>query len=176
MTAPRYYCPPGVARPAHIRALAPGALSPGAGPDGAGGLMFGGPYDPEERDQYHQAADGWWVRLTGVTPRDLLRTTAVPGFDLDGWVVPHILTGDISEIGYWSDVGYVVPPTVAPLVDALRTELDHTGPVLPRHAKLAGDLLAFNYHVSLFELGRLEVLTNARVWRTLQLASGVTHG
>ncbi len=174
MSPPLYYCPPGVERPAHIRALAPNQLVAGAGPDQGGGVTYGGAYEPQEN--YHQAPSGWWCCLTGVGPRDLLRANAVPGFAIAGWMIPQVLRPDgqgTAAVGFWTDAGFRVPAHLEPVVHALRALLDYTGPIAEEHARLAADLLAVNYHVTLFELGHLAVLTNAFSWAVLSAASGI---
>lgn len=175
MAAPRYYCPPGVDRPAHIAAVAPNALVDGAGPLGLGGCTYGGAWEGPPR-AWHAAPGGWWVSLDDVAPRDLLRTDARSGHLVDGWVVPAIVGVDGCALhGYWTAEGFRLPEGDVELVERLRGVLDLSGPITitAELAQLAVAVLARNYRVTLVELGILRVATPSWVWRSLKAACGV---
>lgn len=180
MSAPGYVIPSGIPRPAHIRFLGGSGLVAGAGPDGCDGLAYGRTYHREEAHLYQKAAGAWYVCLDGVTPRDLLRTNSLHStFAVGGWMVPHILRDAESVapvIGYWTAAGFQVPAGLAPLIDGLRAAVDYVGPIALEHARLAADVLALNYHVSMDELGMMGALTNAAVWRIIEAAVGIPPG
>lgn len=103
---PRWYCPVGVERPAHVPYPGGIALLPGVGPDVAadgegGGTIYGGPFEPGEPGWTVTDA-GWWVNLDGVAPQQLvrlethpriLRWATVQGEHPDHWWrVPVLLT------------------------------------------------------------------------------------
>jgi hypothetical protein len=75
----RWYCPPGVAKPAH--AIIPGACQclPTGGPPGAvpGGMCYGGAVEPEDTGwQKHPA--GHWFTYEDASPALLIRLDANP--------------------------------------------------------------------------------------------------
>lgn len=157
--------------PAHIRTKAPNRIADGKGPAKAGGWTWGGTY--HEQDLWHETAAGWWVTLEGVTPKDLLRVNAVPGFGVRGWLVPQVLRGEVCIIGHWTDQGFQVPDAVAPVVEALRSMLDETSFTTERHMRTAVAGLAINYHVTIHELGILEMLTHEAVREILMAMAGI---
>lgn len=175
MTAPSYFCQEGIPRPHHIKHTVPLPLLPGKGPEGLSGVMYGRPYDPS--DVYAQTGAGWWMCLDGVLARDLVRTNCLPGKIVGNWLVPQLLDldGTTATCGYWGPSGYIVPDVYAPIVDALRSLIDEAPGLTctAQQASLAADILALNYHVSLFELGYWASLTPTAVWAILQAAVGV---
>lgn len=180
MTAPGYICPPGIPCPTHVRHPAPTVILDGAGPDGVGGMSYGRTYHRDAAPLYHKTSAGWYVCLHGTSPRDLLRTASLPSLHaVAGWQVPHILRDAESlqpMVGYWTGEGFHVPGHLAPIVDRLREVVDYAGPVEHAHARLAADLLALNYHVSIYELGLIGALTNPDVWRIIEASVGIRPG
>jgi hypothetical protein len=166
---PSYYCPAGVARPAHIKQRAPARQ---IGPDEAEGMIYGRPYDPSE--VWTKTDAGWWVCLDGVEPRDMMRVNAMPGITVGQWVVPHLMRLDLTPaIGHFGPSGLVVPRNIAPIIERLRA-VSCTGRVEFAHAQLAADILALNYHVSLHEIGLSEWMPMHRVWEFIDAATGCT--
>jgi hypothetical protein len=138
MKPARWYCPPGVAKPAH--AVVPGQLPllPHAGPSGAppGGIVYGGVFeDCEPGWQSHPA--GHWFHLAEAIPAQLIRLDthprlvtwrevagAIPGHL---WRVPALLepvrddrTGNIelfisSLDRTWNGTGWDTPLALADL-------------------------------------------------------------
>lgn len=113
----RYYCPPGVPKPAHRDDLPPGGaeLLPGKGPDVAagdggagGGTVYGGSYSQGEPGWVKTAA-GWWVHLGTTLPQQLMRAAPnprvvrwviVPGAQPEHrWRVPVLLSQQGGEDG-----------------------------------------------------------------------------
>ena len=156
---PLYYCPPGIERPAHISDTAPVNTSLSGSPDGAPGLCYGGSYEPGD---WVQSPAGWWYLLRCQAEqlgRYTLRTDAVPGFPVRGWIVPRILDRNgCAAVGYYGATGWQVPEHLAGIVERMRAILDDKGSVQERHASLAFDLLAINHHISMIELERIQLL------------------
>lgn len=164
---PVYYCPPGIARPGHIRMRAPARQ---IGPDGAEGMTYGRPYDPAEG--WRQTDAGWWMCLDGVEPRDLMRVNAMHGMQVGPWIVPHLMRLDGTAVsGHFGPSGLIVPRHIAPIIERLRA-VSCSGKVEWEHAQLAADILALNYHVSLHEIGPKEWLPVGQVWAILDAAVG----
>lgn len=109
------------------------------------------------------------------TSRDLLRTTALPdGFDFLGWHVPRLLNPEGAPlVGYFDEAGFQIPEPYRSVVERLQALWDYQGPVLAEHARLAADLLALNFHVSLSELALLKMTTPAAVWGFIQCGGGL---
>lgn len=106
----RWYCPPGVAKPAH--AIIPGACQcmPTGGPPGAvpGGMCYGGAVEPEDTGwQQHPA--GHWFTYEDACPAQLIRLDAHPRLlrwiEIAGadpshiWRVPVLLEPVFGEDG-----------------------------------------------------------------------------
>lgn len=178
MAMPLYYCPPGIALPAYVRPfLPPHQQAQGSGPDGLGGIAYGRPTVPE--DVYRLHPDGWYSCLNGVNARDVLRVNCVAGQMVGSWMVPVLLRGEASAIGYWSESGWTVPADVAELVEALRIRLDLKAADLgysEEDARLAARILAINYHVSLWELGEWALFTPEAVRSIIMVAMGIPPG
>lgn len=127
---PRWYCPAGTDRPAHLPALImPQQLVAGAGPDVSdggkgGGTVYGGGWTKGEPGWIKTAA-GFWVNLDGVAPQTLVRAQRhrqvkhwklIHGVEPETWwAVPQLLsTMDDEETGqviaYVSDLDQVLGP------------------------------------------------------------------
>jgi len=176
VNGPLYYCPDGVARPSHIRAVAPTRVLPGFGVDGKGGTVYGGAWRQDRT--WIDSKQGWQVSLDGVEPGDLMRSSAIPGCAVGDWLAPAILRHDGTAcVGYWTADGFQVPPHLAGIVDRLRATLRlyqaEPGYANAETARLAADLLAINYHVSMVELGALAVLTPQAVKSAFFAAWGI---
>jgi hypothetical protein len=79
MRPSRWYCPPGVPKPAHACIAGEMACMPTGGPPGAipGGMCYGGPVEPGEAGwQQHPA--GHWFNFTDASPALLLRMNPNP--------------------------------------------------------------------------------------------------
>jgi hypothetical protein len=76
----RWYCPPGVAKPAH--AVIPGVCQclPTGGPPGAvpGGVCYGGAIEPDEIHGWHQHPAGHWFNFHDSAPALLIRLDTNP--------------------------------------------------------------------------------------------------
>lgn len=166
---PSYYCPPGIARPDHIKQRAPARQ---IGPDGQEGMVYGRPYAAAEC--WQQTDAGWWVCLDGVEPRDLMRVNAMPGLPVGPWIVPHLMRLDLTPVvGHFGPSGLIVPRHIVPIIERLRS-VECTGQVEFAHAQLAADILALNYHVSMHEIGMKEWMPLAAVWEHIDAATGCT--
>jgi hypothetical protein len=144
----RYYCPPGIDRPAHREDLGAGAeLLPGKGPEAAlgqgagGGAVYGGLYVDREPG-WQRTAAGWWVHLGGTVPQHLVRAaphariirwSLVAGaLPEHRWRVPVILMPQGGEAGVepvyvsvlekeWrgDEAGWKTPPELVVMQDQL---------------------------------------------------------
>ncbi len=141
----RYYCPPGVAAPAHRPEIGGGGkVDDGHGPDVAaggpgGGLVYGGIYADQDTGWVRTDA-GWWVNLGTTMPQHLWRPNTNPRIVrwavIEGaqpehrWRVPVLLTpepstGDDAPRAYVSALervwrggaGWVDEPELADLAD-----------------------------------------------------------
>lgn len=109
----RWYCPPGIAKPAH--AIIPGFCQclPTGGPPGAvpGGICYGGAIEPDEGLGWYQHPAGHWFNFQGSAPALLIRLDTNPRLvrwvEVAGadpthiWRVPVLLDpvyGDDGEI------------------------------------------------------------------------------
>ncbi len=173
MSNPSYFVPNGVPRPSHIKSNGPIFVLEGMGPDGLTGAMYGRPYDKSE--EYVKTSAGWYMCLANVHARDLVRVNVLPGFTVGSWVIPRLLAGDVATVGYFGPDGYAVPEMYRDILDRLRAELDSIPDIVctAEQAKLAADIVALNYHISIVELGFWEVLIPRVVWIILHAAIGV---
>jgi hypothetical protein len=139
----RWYCPPGVAKPAH--ACIPGILQclPEAGPPGAlpGGLCYGAPVEPRETGWQRHSA-GHWFNFNGASPAILIRLDTDPrvvewvevaGRDpAQVWRVPKLVEPVTDEAGEvvlfkgaldctWTGKGWTLPPRLQELQRSLLT-------------------------------------------------------
>jgi len=184
---PLYYCPPGVARPAHVFVAGGVRLFEGAGPDGKGGTIYGGSYAPDQASEFVQTPPGWWVRLAGIRPEHLLRTLPLPhagtvagALPDHEWLVPALLTppGAVPEwllVRGWTPdgPGWVPFHHLADLVERLRAA-GHGDLADADLERLAIDLLAVNYHVSEHELIIGQWLTRPMVLAICLAARAIT--
>lgn len=117
----RWYCPPGVAKPAH--AIIPGACRcmPTGGPPDAvpGGMCYGGAVEPEDTGwQQHPA--GHWFTYEDACPALLIR------LDTDPRILEWIEAGGENPAHIWR-----VPKLLAPImgedgeVDMFKSALDN---------------------------------------------------
>ncbi len=127
----RWYLPPGVARPGHLRpSLAPARLEPGAGPDHAGGMVLGGLYDPSTELRWKRTSAGWWFLGDTMTQRDLdssLRVRGEPFLSIlhEGlqWRVARLLDADLTLLPHLiSHVGAITPTGEPTLISVARCE------------------------------------------------------
>lgn len=169
---PIYYCPTGVQRPAHIRDTAPVNTSESGSPDGGSGLCYGGRY---EAGDWQQTSAGWWYCLRcppDQLGRYTLRTDAIPGFPVAGWIVPRILDRNCcAAVGYYGANGWQIPEHLTNVVERMRSILDYTGSVQDWHAGLAFDLLAINHHISMHEVERVRLLDRSTIIAVLFAAA-----
>lgn len=79
MSPARWYCPPGVPRPAHALTPLVCRMTDTGAPVGAvpGGTCYGGPLEPGELG-WHQHADGHWFDLRGASPLQMIRLDPHP--------------------------------------------------------------------------------------------------
>jgi hypothetical protein len=160
--------------PAHIPRVSPQQLADGCGPDKGGGMAWGAPFD--QAGDWICAAAGFWFDRATITPGRTLRANARPGRVAAGFLVPHAINLDQSSVvGFWSESGWEVPAPWDDLVVRLRPTRDYYGPVTADHAKLAADLIGLNYHVSLAELGALQVLTPQAINDVIGAAWGISQ-
>ncbi len=75
----RWYCPPGIARPAHALTPMVCRMTDTGGPVGAvpGGICYGGPIEPGEVG-WHQHASGYWFDYRQASPLQLIRLDPHP--------------------------------------------------------------------------------------------------
>jgi hypothetical protein len=147
---PRYYCPPGVARPAHLPRSYPRVdIVEGKGPDVAeggdgGGVCWGGPLVHEEPG-WKLTAAGWWLHPGECQPQHLVRMDASPRVrrwtTIDGvqagehWRVPLLIEQDQGSVGpdgkptmfcsaldrVWDGAGWTAPADLVALQERLLT-------------------------------------------------------
>lgn len=197
---PLYYCPPGVARPAHCPHIHIHGAVPEAAPDGAAGTVFGGPALPADRERWVQHPAGWWLLPGAHRPQDLVRLETSPRIQrwylVQGalpshwWRVPVLLTpadpkdpgnpdkGSVSALdrirhrGGWSAPEALRSAQERLLAVTLGYEL--AGTLEERNAAvvaLAVDLLGLGHHVTEFELDTYGWLTESLVDRVLIAAA-----
>lgn len=170
---PCWYVPAGAPHPAHVPRISPQQLAAGGGPDHSGGMAWGGPFDPA--GEWMESAAGWWFDRSTIAPERTLRTNAIPGHQVGGWLVPVVLRYDHSPaVGYWDATGFRVPAPWDSLVERLRPAVRYVGTVVADHAQLAADLIGANHHVTMHELGAIQVLTPTFVVAVINAAAGVT--
>lgn len=176
--APVYYCPPGVPRPEHIRAIAPvNTVDYGGGPDGLGGMTYGGAASTELT---WEKAGAWYFaqRCAPVDlPRATMRTNAIDGSVIAGWLVPAILGAEgVSIVGYFGPDGFVIPERYRGIVEELRALVDYRGVITDQMADLATRIIALNHHVSAHEIGATQTLTRPVVAAVIFAACGIPPG
>ena len=160
--------------PAHVPRISPQQMAEGCGPDKTGGMAWGAPFDPD--GDWVRAAAGFWFDRSTITPTRTLRGNARPGRVAAGFLVPHVINLDQSSVvGFWSENGWEVPAPWGDLVMRLRQTRDYVGPVTAEHAKLAADLVGMNHHVSLAELGAMQVLTPQSINDIIGAAWGISQ-
>lgn len=79
MRLARWYCPPGVDRPAHATVPVVCRMAERGGPPGAppGGVCYGGPIEPDEQG-WKQHAGGWWFNFDGAAPMQFIKLDLHP--------------------------------------------------------------------------------------------------
>lgn len=137
----RWYCPPGVAKPAH--AVVPGVVAclPDAGPPGAtpGGTVYGGTLELGEKG-WKKHRGGWWFNGQGSAPSLLIRLDPHPRLirwvEVAGsipdhlWRVPVLLEPVMDESGtpvlfrgaldrVWNGQGWDTPQEIESLMRRL---------------------------------------------------------
>lgn len=198
----RYYCPPGVDRPAHRADLVGGvSLVAGAGPDVAsggpgGGMVIGGLYEPAEGG-WSQTAAGWWLHMGDTVPQHLARAeghprivrwTTVDGAQADHrWRVPVLVAPSETDDGTYVSTleralgaaGWQAPADLAPIQARLLDQvhgLARGGDFaveLERVTDLVIELLTLGHHVSRHELIAAGWLTERVLLRVLIAAAAV---
>lgn len=198
---PLYYCPPGVARPAHCPHLHIFRALPQAAPDDQAGTVYGGVAQLADRAAWvRHPTDGWWLLPGGQRPQDLVRIETSPRilrwYLVQGaepkhwWRVPVLLTPADAADPRSPDKGYVSA------LDRLRHRGGWSAPEALRSAqerllavalghelaatiderntavlRLVADILSLGHHVTDFELDAFGWLSEALVDRVLIAAS-----
>lgn len=196
----RWYLPPGVTRPAHLRpSLSPFQLEPDAGPDGRGGMVLGGPYDRSSVPLWKKTIQGWWFLCEGFTQVDIdacLRLRAEPSAELkhDGlaWRVVRLLDPNLTLLPHLiSNVGVLSADGTPQLLTVARCEALAERVAMFWHGcrespdvdannlacnRLACDVIKECYHLSDYELFAMGVVTKDWTDVVLSQAIGITFG
>lgn len=196
----RWYCPPGVAKPAH--AVVPGAVAclPHAGPPGAppGGTVYGGLLELDEPG-WRAHPGGWWYNGRGSAPALLIRLdphprlvkwTEIVGAHQDHtWRVPVMLEPVMDETGnpvlfksaldrVWTGNGWDAPPEIDGLMRRLLSvchEIGRGGASLtsPEAVDAALDALALGHIFDRGEIIEEGWVSEVLVLRTLLATCGM---
>lgn len=135
----RWYCPPGITRPAHAVTPIVCRMTEIGGPPGAipGGMCYGGPIEPHETG-WHQHPGGWWYCLRDASPMQMIRLDPHPrlvewrtvaGADPSHlWRVPVLISPVFDEaepervVGFksgldriWNGQGWDIPERISTL-------------------------------------------------------------
>lgn len=198
MRLPRWYCPPGVDRPAH--AVVPGIMrcTDTGGPPGAipGGLCYGGPVETDEHGWIAHPS-GHWFNFTDADPAVLLRLDPHPRLvrwrDIGGsqagqtWHVPALLSPKYDEKSgelalfvsaldrIWTGDGWNTPAEITDLQRRLLT-IHHqlgTGSISldsPEAVQVALDVLRLSHVFDDYEITKAGWVSEVLVVRTLLAA------
>ncbi len=166
---PSYYCPDGVAKPAHCPHASTMRPLPGMSPDGGTGLVYATHYDAESKPRWLKTSGGWWILLDGKRPQDLLRLSCsqrilrwhvIAGAEAGHvWRVPVLLTlsdPDDKDSGYVTAVDrifsggeWIASPEITSMQERLLA--------IAQHIALDDDLAKRNAAVTALTIELLQV-------------------
>lgn len=195
---PLYYLPKGMPRPAHLVHQGGIAVSASTGPTDAteaerGGTIFGAAWDDRTLPLWRKTQAGWWVAMGSATPMQFSRMVPVEGAIIPGkdpdhrWLVPSLLRwrdgfGLVSAVpAEFRDYQWQAPAHLEPLLVKLKClfywQAEGDVPEVPddEALRLAVDILALNYHISLDELTVSGWLTDRLVLEVMRTAVGLDY-
>lgn len=180
-----YFVPDGVKPPAHLRVgQAASRTNPGKGPAGSVGLCYGGAFDEATKGAYQRTSDGWWFRFEGGSLNQTrleqllrLRGESYREVERDGltWRVPRLLNADFTtQVHLVTTFGTLAEDGTPRIHQAVRHEALQDRLVRFFRGqrfdedveannlavlRLACDVIALWYHLSVFELFAAGVAT-----------------